>query len=79
LGQEPKYLEINNLHFYIDFTIHRDRYQKERDYSEDLGVDGRTLFEWILEKWEVVDWMDQAQNRDQWRAVVNTVVNLRVP
>jgi hypothetical protein len=29
--------------------------------------------------WDGVDWIDLAQDRDQWRAVVNTVMNLRVP
>jgi hypothetical protein len=26
-----------------------------------------------------VDWIHWAQNRDRWRALVNTVMNLRVP
>jgi len=26
-----------------------------------------------------VDWIDVAQNRDKWRALVNVVMNLRVP
>jgi hypothetical protein len=29
--------------------------------------------------WEGVDWIHVAQDRDQWRAVVNTVINLSVP
>jgi hypothetical protein len=29
--------------------------------------------------WEGVDWIHVAQVRDQWWAVVNTVMNLRVP
>jgi hypothetical protein len=28
--------------------------------------------------WDV-DWIDLAEDRDQWKALVNTVLNLRVP
>jgi hypothetical protein len=28
--------------------------------------------------WNVVDWIELAQIRDQWRALVNTVMNLRI-
>jgi hypothetical protein len=28
--------------------------------------------------WDGMDWIDLARDRDQWRALVNTVMNLRV-
>jgi hypothetical protein len=44
---------------------------KGRDHLEDLGVIGRIMLEWIYVK--------RAQDRDQCRAVVKTVMNLRLP
>jgi hypothetical protein len=29
--------------------------------------------------WSGMDWIDMPQDRDQWRALVNTVMKLRVP
>jgi hypothetical protein len=29
--------------------------------------------------WDGVNWIELAQDRNQWRALVNTVMNLRVP
>jgi hypothetical protein len=29
--------------------------------------------------WDGVDWINLVQDRDQWRALVNTVMNLLVP
>jgi hypothetical protein len=30
-------------------------------------------------RWDGVEWIDMAQDRDKWRTLVNKVLNLRVP
>jgi hypothetical protein len=47
----------------------RPRSRWENDIILDLAEIG----------WEVVDWIHLAQDRDQWPAGVNTVMNLLVP
>jgi hypothetical protein len=52
----------------------------ERDHLEDAGVDGRIILRRIVMKWDGgIDWIDLAQDRDKWRALVNARTNLRVP
>jgi hypothetical protein len=50
---------------------------KGRNHLEDLSVDGRMNHREI--GWEDVDWFHLAEERDQWRDLVNTVMNLWVP
>jgi hypothetical protein len=42
--------------------------QKERDHWEVQEVG-----------WGDMDWIDLAEDRDHWRALVNTIMNLHVP
>jgi hypothetical protein len=50
---------------------------KERDHLGDPGVDGRIILRWIVRKLDV-DWIELAQDRDRWRALVNAVMDLRI-
>jgi hypothetical protein len=44
-----------------------------RRWVDNIIIDLREI------RWDGMDWIDLAQDRDQWRALVNTVMNLRVP
>jgi hypothetical protein len=51
----------------------------ERDHLEDQGVDGCNIAVDIQEVgWGGLGWIDLAEVRDKWRALVNAVMNLRV-
>jgi len=53
---------------------------RERGHLEDPGVNGRSFKIGLQEVGcEDTDWIDLAQDRDRWRALVNVVMNLRVP
>jgi hypothetical protein len=70
--------------FYVVISWKRNAYRllvgnPEGDRIEDQDVGGRTILKWILERQDGMVWIDLVQNRDQWRALVNTVMNLRIP
>ena len=51
-----------------------------KDILEDACVDGRIILRWIFRKWvEGMDWIYLAQDRNSWRALLNAVMDLRVP
>jgi hypothetical protein len=46
----------------------------------DPGVYGRIILGWIFKKWDGgMDWIELAHGRYMWRALVNALMNLRVP
>jgi hypothetical protein len=44
-----------------------------RRWEDNIRMDLREI------GWGGMDWIDLSQDRDQWRALVNTAMNLRVP
>jgi hypothetical protein len=44
-----------------------------RRWEDNIKMDLREM------GWKVVDWMHLTQDKDQWRALINTVINLWVP
>jgi hypothetical protein len=49
--------------------VRRPRHRWVDNIKMDLGERG----------WDGMDWIDLTQDRDQWKALVSTVMNLRVP
>ena len=53
---------------------------RERDHLGDLGADGRIILNGYSRSgmWGY-DWIELAQDRDRWRALMNAVMNIRIP
>jgi hypothetical protein len=49
-----------------------------RRWVDNIKIDLREIG-WDGMGWYGLDWIDVAQNRVQWRALVNTVMNVRDP
>jgi hypothetical protein len=49
--------------------LEKSRHRWVNNIKRDLGEIGRGI----------MDWIDLAQDRDQWRALLNTLMNIRVP
>jgi hypothetical protein len=54
---------------------------ERKHFWEDLGVDGRKILKMDFREvgLEGVDWIHLAQDRNRWRALANTVMNLLAP
>jgi hypothetical protein len=51
----------------------------EEDHWGDPGVDGNMKLDHQELGCGDMDWIELAQDRDRWRTLVSTVMNLRVP
>ena len=52
----------------------------ERDHLGNPGMDGRIILNRSLGSgMGGMDWIDLVQDRDRWRALLNAIMNLRVP
>ena len=52
-----------------------------KDHLRDPSVDWRIILRWIFREWDVegMDWIELAQDKERWRALVNAVINPQVP
>jgi hypothetical protein len=62
----------NSYNIFIGKYEERPLARPRRRRDDNIRMDLRKI------RWEVVDWIHTAQDRDQWRAFVYTVTNLRV-
>jgi hypothetical protein len=64
---------MNTLFWLENLKVKRQIGRRRPRWEDNIRVDIREI------GWEGVDWIRQAQDRDQWQVLVDTVMNLRVP
>jgi hypothetical protein len=69
----PPFVEGSPSCFVSGASIGQAHCKPRRRWEDGIRIDLREET-----GWESVDWIQLAQDRDRWRAVVNTVMNLRV-
>jgi hypothetical protein len=53
--------------------MHRGIWWENRRWVHNIKLDHREI------RWGGMDWIDLAQDSEQWKALVNMVMNLQVP
>jgi hypothetical protein len=60
------------MHIGYWWEIQKERERPRRRWVDKIKMDLREI------GWDGMDWIDLAQDRDQWWALLNTVMNLRI-
>jgi hypothetical protein len=68
LERDEKYIQ----NFGLKYEGKRSRGRHRHRWEDNVRIDLRKV------EWEDVDWIHPAQGRDQLRALVNTIMNLRI-
>jgi hypothetical protein len=75
LGHVERMGEMINAHSILvgKLKVKRSLGRLRRRWEDNIRINLKEIEQ------KVVEWMHLAQDRDQWRAVVNAVMNLQVP
>jgi hypothetical protein len=64
---------VSFLFYFVDFFGKRPLGRPRRRWVNNIKMALREI------RWDGMDWIDLAHDRDQWRALVNVEMNLPVP
>jgi hypothetical protein len=71
-GPNLRKMDMRFVTWNVNVYIGQVRSRQRRKWADNIKMDLRGI------GWDGVDWIELAQDRDQWRAIVNTVMYLRV-